>query len=146
MGARGPKSAAELAVVHTLTRKAPPAPDRLTKDQAEIWNRLAASKPPQHFAADDLPLLAELCRAYDAADKIAVRIDKHISTASAETLQTLMGLRDKESRRAVALATKLRMTSQSRYDKGVAASLAKQAGRGAKPWGEEDPGDEFFRD
>lgn len=145
MGARGPKSAAEKATVHTFTRKPPPAPDRLTPDQAEIWNRLAASKPPQHFSADDLPLLAELCRAYDAADKIALRIDKHISTASAETLQTLMGLRDKESRRAVALATKLRMTSQSRYDKGVAAALAKQAGRGASPW-EDDPADEFFRD
>ena len=144
MGARGPTSAAEKATVHVLNRKAPPAPDRLTKDQAAIWDRLAMSKPAQHFSADDLPLLAELCRAYDASDKLAVRIDKHIATASAETLQTLMGLRDKESRRAVALATKLRLTAQSRYDKGVAASLAKQANRGASPW--EDPGDEFFRD
>lgn len=144
MGARGPTSAAEKAVVHVLTRKAPPAPDGLTQDQAEIWNRLAISKPAQHFAADDLPLLAELCRAYDASDKLAARIDKHIETSSAEGLQTLMGLRDKESRRAVALATKLRLTAQSRYDKGVAAALSKQANRGPGPW--EDPGDEFFRD
>jgi len=146
MGARGPKSAAELATVHTFTRKAPTPPARLTKDQGVIWEALAKAKPPKHFTPDDLPLLAELCRAYDAADKLAERIDRGIAKYTPETLRTLMGLRDKESRRAVTLATKLRLTSQSRYDKTVAATISRQAGRTTPPWQQEDPADELFGD
>lgn len=146
MGARGPKSAAELATVHTFTRKAPKPPARLTEDQGEIWQALAKAKPPEHFTPDDLPLLAELCRAYDAADKLAERIDRGIAKYTPEVLRTLMGLRDKESRRAVTLATKLRLTSQSRYGKEVADTLSRRAGRTNPPWQQEESGDEFFRD
>jgi len=146
MGARGPKSAAETATIHTFTRKAPKPPARLTEDQGAIWEALAKAKPPEHFTPDDLPLLVELCRAYDSADKLAERIDRGIAKYTPETLRTLMGLRDKESRRAVTLATKLRLTSQSRYDKTVASTISRQAGRTTPPWQQEEPGDEFFRD
>ena len=152
MGSRGRKSAAELATVTCMTRKAPAPVPGLTDDQAAIWKRLAAAKPAEHFTPDDLPLLAELCRAYDGADKLALRINRAIEKEfSSETLQALMGIRDKETRRAMALATKLRLTAQSRYDKQVAATLSRQAGKGPRPWEtnpfdsiDEDPGERFF--
>ena len=134
MGARGPKSTAQLATVTMMTKRPPPPSAALTADQSEIWKRLATAKPPEHFTADDLPMLAELCRAYDAADKLAVRIDKGIETYLAESLQKLTGMRDKESRRAMALATKLRMSAQSRYDKTVAETLSRQARRSTPSW------------
>lgn len=144
MGARGPKSAIELACI-TGGKGNPPKPDaKLTTAQADHWKRITASKPAEYFNTDDLLLLAELCRALDMCDRLADRIDK-MDILHGDSLQRALGLRDKEVRRVTVLATKLRLTPQSRYDKGAAASFAKKP-NGRRPWhwgGEPNPFDEF---
>ena len=56
-----------------------------------------------------------------------------LKTATAETLKTLLDMRDKESRRLATLAVKLRLTQQSRYTPQAAATAAK-APSASKAW------------
>lgn len=137
MGARGPKSAAELATVTSLTKPAPEPLPELSDAEARAWRRYTQSKPGDWFNLDDLPLLAELCRAVVMCDRLAGRIDK---AANIDSLQKLLSMRDKEARRVTVLATKLRLTPQSRYDKGAAATAAKR-GSATRPWDRLNPFD-----
>jgi hypothetical protein len=132
MGARGPKSAAELTSIQGFKAKAPPPDAKLTDAQAAVWKRITASKPGDWFNGDDLFLLAELCRALDMCDRLADAIDA-MDIRNGDTLARRLALRDKEARRVTVLATKLRLTPQSRYDKGAAATAAKRP-NGARPW------------
>jgi hypothetical protein len=43
-------------------------------------------------------------------------------------------MRDTEAKRATSIATKLRLTQQSRYTPQAAATADRKAGSGAKPW------------
>lgn len=152
MGARGPQSAVQLTPIPGV-RGAPPKPDpKLTDAQAAHWKQLTASKPNGWFNRDDLLLLAELCRALDMCDRLAERIDAmDVRRGYFESLQNALGLRDKEVRRVTVLATKLRLTPQSRYDKQLAATFAKIP-NGPRPWhygaaaDPDDPGEHFFED
>lgn len=151
MGARGPKSSIEkLSVITGGKTKAPKPDPKLTPAQAEHWARISASKPAEYFNSDDLLLLSELCRALDMCDRLAAAIDTLDIRQQGETLARRLALRDKEVRRVTVLATKLRLTPQSRYDKGAAATFAKRS-TGRRPWhwnsdppdGDPD-GDAFF--
>lgn len=134
MGARGPQSYVQLTPINGGRGK-PPQPDpKLTPSQAAHWKQLTASKPNGWFNRDDLLLLAELCRALDMCDRLAERIDAmDVRHGYFESLQNALGLRDKEVRRVTVLATKLRLTPQSRYDKQLAATFAKIP-NGPRPW------------
>ena len=73
------------------------------------------------------------------ADALAARI---AGTDDLGELSTLLALRDREARRAAALATKLRMPPQSRSDRHRAGTHAETA-RGARPWDTDE--DRFFQ-
>ncbi len=64
MGARGRKSAAELATITStgiaVTRR-PEPPAHLGDDAAEIWRSITNSLPADWFSAGTLPLLEALC-------------------------------------------------------------------------------------
>jgi hypothetical protein len=123
--------------------KPPMAPSGMAKDEVSLWDEIITAFPQDWFRTSDKPLLIELVRAYAMSNKLAKRIDK---CRDVSDLKTLLQLRDVESRRAAALATKLRIPPQSRSDRHVAGVAAKNA-LGERPWMfGRDETDKFFGD
>lgn len=138
---KGRKSTAEMSVVTTVHfNERPSPPDELNERQAEIWKEIVASEEPRFFSTAALKsLLVSYCQRKEAAELIS----KVISTFKPEWLRSedgakrykeLLQMRDLEMRGFVGIATKLRLTNQSRYTPQAAATAAKHAVHGTRPW------------
>ena len=130
------QSTASLSVVPigVPVRLAPPAD--LTEEQAARWVAVVDSKPVDWFGPDSAPLLKEYVRAEAMCDLLAVQIEAALEGDPVETALLLKGfldMRDKESKRLTSIATKLRLTQQSRYTPQAAATADRKAS-GARPW------------
>jgi hypothetical protein len=141
----------------------PEPPTSLGPAEVELWWRVTSAMPPNWFSAENLPLLAAYCRhcAYAdaiAADIAAVRADLAelvagplpatypvTAPAAAENAKLIAGLQRElralqrthasESGAMLAVATKLRLTQQSRFQANSAQ--ARTRGRPpseARPW------------
>ena len=132
------KSAAALSVVPigVPVRLAPP--DDLTDAQADLWRAVVESKPVEWFGEDSAPLLKEYVRAVTMCDLLELQVQAAIAGSgdpeAAGSVKALLDMRDKESKRVASLATKLRLTQQSRYTPQAAATANKRVGAGSKPW------------
>lgn len=147
MRQRGRQSAASLTLVSSgsLERMERPEPPAGTPDaQADVWRTVTASLAADWFRPEQLPLLSQYCRHVVAANVIAAAIEAwHDRQARPEAqllvpkerwyaMQEYMALLDaqrKESAAIAQLATKMRLSHQSTYDK----SKSKPAG-GGRPW------------
>jgi hypothetical protein len=141
MRTRGRRSVADQAVVIAGTfgkRPAPPA--GLTERQAEIWRATVASEHAAFFDTAALrALLTDYCRHRESGEKIASVIDVFQAewlknSEGAKRFGDLLRLHELETRAAMMLATKLRITNQSRYNEKSAATAARNTAKGAKPW------------
>jgi hypothetical protein len=140
MAKRGRKSAAELAIVTTLSDERPDAPYDLTDVQAGIWRGIVDRLPADYFPAESFEMLAAYCRHVTAARALAVEIDRYEQSwlRDAEGLDRygkLLAMRDREVRGILAVSRALRLTNQSRYRPESAA--AKARGNSAlwkRPW------------
>ncbi len=140
MGARGRKSAAELATITStgiaVTRR-PEPPAHLGDDAAEIWRSITNSLPADWFSPGTLPLLEALCgltvsqRCTLRALQVAERGGDDFDRESWEKLQKQLG---EVSGRIATLATRMRLTPQSRYGARGADTAARSVGDGPKPW------------
>ena len=108
-------------------------PAGLTEDQAEVWRSVVGARSADFFGEDAAPLLEEYCRVVVMCRLLAVQIEAGIAGGEADELKALLDMRDKESRRMTSIATKLRLTNQSRYTPQAAATAAKKGG-GGKVW------------
>lgn len=112
-------------------------PDALTSEQAQVWREVVNARSSDYFGADSVPLLEEYCRVVVMCRMLAVQIEAAIAGSgdpeTAGMLKHFLDMRDKESRRMTSLATKLRLTNQSRYTPQAAATAAKKGG-GGKVW------------
>lgn len=132
------KSAAALTIVRSAPApkvpKGPPAPKGLSKAERKLWREIVDTKPADWWGPDSLPILTEYVRAITMCDTLAEKIETAMkSNVAAGQVKLLMDLRDKESRRAVSLATKMRLTQQSRYG-ARSADRANNAAAGKRPW------------
>jgi hypothetical protein len=141
MKTSGRRSAAEATVVLGAFDKRPEPAQGLTKKAAEIWREVVASEDPKFFNTGALRgMLADYCRNREAAEVLNAEIKLFKPTWLREPVklaryQILLRLRDVEVRTAANLATKLRLTNQSRYVPHVAAKAAEKASRAeARPW------------
>jgi hypothetical protein len=139
MQQRGRKSTAQLSVVAgTAIDGRPKAPDSLTDEQREVWERTVQSEPADQFKTAALQqLLAEYCRHTVTAQRLSEQADLWTAEGSNHSLQdidTLLRMRDRETKALADKATKLRLTNQSRYTPGAAATAAKNSGNALKPW------------
>ena len=135
MGTRGRKSSAELTVisgngVETLRRPEPPA--ELSDEQADEWTAVVSRMPGDWFPRETHGLLTQYCRHVVAARRIA-----HLVAAIEAEPDFDMGAYDKalkmqerEGRAISSLATRMRLTQQTTYDK----SKKKPATSGKRPW------------
>lgn len=140
MEQRGRKSAESLLIGNVVHLKGqwPDAPAQLTQTQAENWNSIVRTKPSDWFGADTYPLLIEYVRAIDAASAIATALDGFqvewmSDPEGLKRFEQLTRLQDAKAAMLARLATKMRLSQQSRYTEKTAATAAKQA-HGRKPW------------
>lgn len=131
------KSTASLSIVPAAPAGPVAAPDDLSDAERELWLSVVESKPAEWFGADSLPLLKEYVRAIALCDVLDGQVKRAIegdtNNASVGLVKMFLDMRDKEAKRATSLATKLRLTQQSRYTPQAAATADKRAG-GRRPW------------
>lgn len=138
MDQRGKKSVAALASVPVTFERMLPPPADLTAAQAALWASVVATKPSDWFQADSLPLLTQYCRAVDGHRIVSAEVDAF----NPEWLKTDEGLRryerllamqDRQAKLTSSLATKMRLTQQSRYA-ARGADRADARAKGDRPW------------
>ena len=135
----GRKSSAALSVVAvTAIDGRPRVPDDLTAEQAEVWERTVANEAADVFRTAALQqLLKEYCRHVATAYRLTKQVDRATEEGSNLSLQdvdTLLRMRDRETKALADKATKLRLTNQSRYTPGAAGTAAKKGASERKPW------------
>ena len=133
MKTRGRRSAASLSLVSNRVEAIPRqrAPSELTKEQAGIWNAVAAAEPADWSSGSTRPLLAQYCRHISAARRVAGMIaglesemaaeaaeqsDRRLAVmfSAAKAFDRLQKMQERESRTIASLATKMRITQQAR--------------------------------
>ena len=135
MGQRGPKSHSALSVVASAAIgaiKRPDPPSHLTDEQAGVWVSVVDNLPADWFPVDVHGTLEQYCRHVIASRKVAQLINQFEGDSSfeIEEYDRLLKMQEREGRALSSLATRLRLTPQSRYQ------ARKDPGRGKvkKPW------------
>jgi hypothetical protein len=150
----GPKTAAEYRAEGVrIPGSREPAPKDLEPAAAVFWESIVIRLPEDWFTSETVPLLKAYCRHSAYADRFAQDIaaqreliaaleagPKNRATAkqlvrSHEHLVALHRAHGYETDRAVSVATKLRLTIQSKYIPETAASKARSSiVSGPPPW------------
>lgn len=142
MKQRGRQSTASLATVTAIPQRMLAPPADLTAEECGVWARVTATKPGDWWDAGSLPLLVQYCRAVVQSDAVALQV-----SAVSPFLATPEGLpMYKELRKIQAtlsaeissLATKMRLTQQSRYTAQSSSTANAKAPGGRKPWERHD--------
>ncbi len=138
MGTRGRKSAAELGVIPSIPQR-PEPPDELTPQQAEEWREIVGRMPVDWFRREIWPLLCSYCRHICNARRIAALIEgaRVVDVADRKAVMhfnPLLGMQERQSNAMAGLATRMRLTNQSRYTASSAATHAKGGTTGKKLW------------
>lgn len=110
-----------------------PCPEGLTADQATVWHETVHSRSSDYFGPESVPLLAEYCRVVVMCDVLDEKVQAAIAVGEPAVIKAFLDMRDKESRRMTSIATKLRLTNQSRYTHKTAGTAANK-GAGGKVW------------
>jgi hypothetical protein len=138
MQQRGRKSSAALTLVAGSIDGRPGAPSDLTDFQKEVWERTVANETADQFRTAALQqLLREYVRHVETADRLSKQVDTATcqgTNYSLQELDTLLRMRDRETKALADKATKLRLTNQSRYTPGAAATAAKNTTNERKLW------------
>ncbi len=122
MERRGRKSLAALSVIlpHDVRpAKRPKPPADLTKEQATEWQLVVDRMPADWFPREMHGVLAQYCRHIIEARRIGQLIAQMAAKKrfDVDQYEQLLRMHDKEGRSVSMLATRMRLTQQSRYDK-----------------------------
>lgn len=130
-----------ITLVNSIGKQRPTAPASLSADQTAIWNATVESLPQDWFGDEVLEQLALYCRHSDNAKKAQAAIDLcyesfEVGTfamgdmSAIDTINKLSTILNRESRTAISLATKLRITKQATVNK----KASKEVDKKKKPW------------
>ncbi len=123
MGKRGRKSGASLGVVKSkisaITRPVPS--EHLTTEQANTWRDVVDRLPADWFPRESHALLEAYCRHVDAGRRIAAIIEQLLTDSTdmdylIGEYDRLLRMQERESRAMSSLATRMRITQQSRIN------------------------------
>ena len=119
MGARGPKSSAAVAIPSVADLRGdarPTPPEDLTEEQAAEWRAIVGRLPADWFQRETHGLLTQYCRHISSARRLARLLDSP-ETLSVKEYDLLLKAQERESRCIASLATRMRISQQSSYDK-----------------------------
>lgn len=126
------KSVASQQVVSIVNVPRIKAPTHLPDSQRIALQGLIDSKPGDYFQACDLPLLVQLVRHLEAADRWAAETQA-LEADDLDGLKWLSMQADRESKAIVLLMRTLRLSPQARY-RPDATSKHRAVSAGPKPW------------
>lgn len=132
MGARGRKSAAELALpAVTAEIQRPDAPYDLTDEQTEEWWAVVNRMPADWFPRETHALLANYCRHVVMARRVAqlIQAAEKQEQLDVDEYDKLGKMMERESRIIASLSTKMRISQQATYD-----PKRKKGSQVKKPW------------
>jgi hypothetical protein len=124
----------------------PPAPAELTPEQAATWRETVERMPSGWFPSETFPLLAQFCRHISEANFIAKRLaamradNEEEGGPSIQCYGPLLALQDRETSAIARIATKLRLTPQSRFTPTRAETTLRREGGVASG----EPEDDYF--
>lgn len=115
-----------------VARLQPPA--SLTAAEREKWHGVVDTMPPDGLRPEHTQLLVELARTSVACDRLERMVADALEAGDAKAIKLALGLRNRESKHLVVLATKLRIPPQSSVDAVAAGRQRRAALPVAKPW------------
>jgi hypothetical protein len=132
---RGRPSSADLAIrdaaplVEKLAR--PDAPYDLTDAQAAEWWAVVERLPADWFPRETHGMLAQYCRHIAASNNVARLIAEFEKSEDfdLDRYDKLLKIQEREGRVASSLATRMRLTQQTTYDKSVKKPMTVK-----RPW------------
>jgi hypothetical protein len=134
------KSAAALSVIAPPSvQKRPEPPAELTQEQATEWRIVVERLPAEWFPAESHQLLVAYCRHVVRARVVAGLIDsfkrEHLNTDDGlHRYDKLAQMADREGRAISSLATRMRLSQQSRYRHDKAATKTEDPKASAEQW------------
>lgn len=134
MQSRGRRSAASLAVISSSGIEAierPRPPEDLNDEQAAEWISIINRMPADWFPRETHGMLAQYCRHIVAARRVAqlVNAAEADEDFNIKDYDRLLKMQEREGRAITSLATKMRLSQQTTYDKSK-----KKPGQTRKPW------------
>jgi len=152
MGARGRESGQDIStrLATTAVQQRPEPPEELNAEQMAEWRAVVNRLPADWFPRETWGMLAQYCRHVVASNRIAQLINQMeagLSTIvlnethpaddesddcagfSLKAYDKLLAMQEREGRAMSSLATRMRMTQQSTFDKE-----RKKGKPGARPW------------
>ena len=131
---KGRKSAAALAILAPAAPEfaRPEPPKDLTPAEAELWRAIVATKPPDWWGADNRPLLRAYVEAISAmrtvsGDLAGIAAADRATDAGLRRFRTLIEIRSDQARLAASLATRMRLSQQSKMNGRRASTLSSAA-------------------
>jgi hypothetical protein len=137
MKQRGRKSASELSVVRPLSVELPEPPANYSDEQSATWSQILASKPADWWDAGTLPLLDAYVRAITEHGRITDLIERMHPLAGFDEFKEydqMQRTQDRLQSQMARLATKMRLSQQSKYGARGADGAASRASSKGKPW------------
>ena len=135
----GRKSTAQLEVVGkgkiVERSERPLPPGELTGEQAAVWQSVVDALPAEWFPPETHELLVMYCRHVITARRVGEMIAEYEADIDFTIggYKTLLTMQESEGRSISSLATRMRLTQQSTYDK----EKSKGKGRGVKRPGDD---------
>lgn len=150
MGKRGPAPQNERirALPGREQRRAPP-PEGLTEAQRVLWRNIVETEPADLFDSEArrhlLRLYVEHATFRASLQELIDRvpIEKILDPETEAGVERMLRIRDRETKALVSLATRMRLTNQSRYTPSAAGTAGRNNAGGPKPW-DDSPAAEFF--
>ena len=127
---RGRKTAGDLEKVESIAQR-PEPPDDLTEFEKEVWRKAASGLPADWFGDETLDLLRLYCRHMLMFEELTDEVNANWDELKSAEKVRLLKQREVETRAALSVATKLRITKQST----VRAEKSKRPGATKAPWG-----------
>jgi hypothetical protein len=136
---RGRKSTASLAIVPGRPGLRPDPPTELTAEESAEWYHVVERMPAGHFTRETWPLLADYCRFAVNARWVGqgmadMRARSAYNPAYLKDLQKMMDLQKQNSSQMSSLATKLRLTPQTRHPMRTGSGKLQQNPSASRPW------------
>jgi phage terminase small subunit len=140
MGSRGRKSARELSTISGTgieLHRRPEPPAHLGDEATGIWRATVNSLPADWFSPGTLPLLEAFC-GLTISQRYTIRalqrIEREGNDFERDEWERVLKQLGEVSGRIATLATRMRLTPQSRYGARGADTAARSVGDVPKPW------------
>jgi hypothetical protein len=140
MGTRGRRSAADLSIVPIgIDTRRPEPPAKLNANEAATWHAIVRDLPGGWVTPAQEPLLSAYCWHIETGTRLSNMIDAtDFASADLRRLGRLLQMRYRETAAVASLATKMRLTSQSRMHPRTAGRRSQGQPPGPRPWDQND--------